>query len=125
MKLARLTDPRFHSALAKLSAQPVPLRVAFKLKGVSAKIQEESRKLEECRRVALDKFGKKDAEGELLTKPDGHVEFEPDQLKAFAAELNDLGQTDIELPTVKIDELGDKAVLTADDLALLDGIIVE
>ena len=125
MKLARLTDQRFHATLRKLSAAPMPLRIAFKLKGVIAKVDEELRKFEEVRTGALAKFGKKDADGKLITKPDNTVEFEDGMLQEFAAELNDLGQTDIDLPTVKVAELGDKVELTVDELNLLDGVLVE
>lgn len=125
MKLARLTDSRFHAALMKLSTQPVPLRVAFKLKGISAKVQEELKKFEECRQSALEKYGKKDAEGKLALRPDNTVDFETDQLQLFAAELNELGQTDLDFPLVTLAELGDKAELTAEEVAVLDGLIVE
>lgn len=125
MKLVRLTDARLHTALRKLSAMPVPLRIAFKLKGIQARVDEELKKFEQVRLDALDKFGKKDAEGKVIMKPDGHVEFEPEQLKAFAAELNELGQMNIDMPSVKADELGDKVELSADELSVLDGIIVD
>lgn len=125
MKLARLTDSRFHVAIQKLSQQQMPLRVAFKLRGIQMKLDQELAKYEEIRQAALHKFGKRDAEGELVTKPDGSVDFEPEQLKAFAAELNDLGHTEIEVGTVQIDELGDKVQLSVNELSLLDGIIVE
>lgn len=125
MKLARLTDGRFHSALRKLSAQPMPLRIAFKLKGVIAAVEVELKKFDQCRQEALDKFGKKDAEGKLVTKEDNSVEFEDGQLQAFASEMNDLGNADVEIPTVKLDDLGPKAELTVEELTLLDCIIVE
>jgi hypothetical protein len=125
MKLARLTDSRLHAALRKLSSQPLPLRVAFKLKGITGKVDAELKKFEEVRMAALERFGKKGEDGKLLNKPDGSVEFEPEQLKAFAAELNEVGQEDIELGGVKLDELGDKVELTVDDITLLDGVIVE
>ncbi len=125
MKLARLTDARFHAALRKLSAQPLPLRVAFKLKGISAKVDAELKKFEEVRQGALERFGKKDAEGKVVTKPDGTVEFEQDMLKAFAAELNEVGQLDIDLGSVKLDELGEKLELTVEEITLLDGVVVE
>lgn len=125
MKLARLTDNRFHAALKKLSAQPLPLRVAFKLKGIAAKVDEELKKFEECRQSALDKYGSKDAEGKLVLKADNTVEFMPEQLQAFAAELNDLGQTELDFPTVKFAELGEKAELSADEVTVLDGLLVE
>lgn len=125
MKLARLTDSRFHAALRKLSAQPMPLRMAFKLKGITAAIDVELKKFEECRHCALETFGKKSEDGKVVTKPDGTVEFEPDQLREFASQLNELGQTDIEVGSVKMDELSDKVELSVDELGLLDGILVE
>ena len=125
MKLGKLTDTRLHAALRKLGAQPVPLRVAFKLKGVTAKIDEELKKFEECRQSALEKFGNKDAEGKLALNADNTVSFAEGKLQEFVAELNDLGQTDVELPTVTLAEVGDKAELTVEEVMLLDGILVQ
>ena len=125
MKLARLTDARFHSALRKLTSASLPLRVAFKLKGIAAKVDVELKKFEECRQGALEKFGKRDAEGKIAIREDGTVEFEEDRLRAFATELNDLGQEEVDLGTIKMDELGDKVELTAEELSLLDDVIVE
>ena len=125
MKLARLTDARFHNVFRKLSAQPLPLRVAYKLKGIAAKVDLELKKFEECRTAALEKYGKRDEQNHLITKEGGAVEFEAEQLKAFAAELNDLGQMEVDVGTVPVSELGDKVEITVDELTLLDGVLVE
>lgn len=125
MKLARLTDSRFHAALKKLSGQSMPLRVAFKLKGITAKVDEELKKFEECRQSALNKFGKKDADGKLIVNPDNTIEFEGQQLQAFAAELNELGQVDLDIASVKLDDLGPKCELSVDELTILNDIVVE
>jgi hypothetical protein len=125
MKLARLTDARLHAVLRKLSAQPLPLRVAFKLKGITARVDTELKKFEECRQAALEKFGKKDAEGKIVTKSDGTVDFEPEMLQAFAAELNDAGQEEIDIGSLKLDDLGEKVELSVEELTLLDGVVVE
>jgi hypothetical protein len=125
MKLVRLTDSRLHSALQRLGAASVPLRVAFKLKGIQARVDEELKKFEQCRQEALAKLGKKDAEGNLLTKSDGAVEFDPEQMQLFVKELNELGETEVNLPSINISELGDKIEFTANDLFILDGILVE
>ncbi len=125
MKLVRLTDVRLHTALQRLGAAPVPLRVAFKLKGIQARVDEELKKFEQCRQEALVKFGKKDAEGKLLTKTDGSVEFEPEQMQAFVAELNELGETEVNIPSLSISEIGDKVDLSSNDLLALDDIIIE
>lgn len=126
MKLVRLTDARMHDALQRLSAAPIPLRTAFKLKGISAKVEEELRKFEQCRQEALMKFGKKDSNGNLVTKADGSVEFEREQMQAFIKELNELGETEVSVPSISIHELGDKVDnFSANDLIMLDGILVE
>lgn len=124
MKLAMLTDARFHAALAKLTAQPVPLRVAFKLKGVLAKVNEELRKYEECRQDALERLGKKGEDGKLVLSADNSVQFEKGGLERFSKELTDLGNMEVELPTVKLEEVGD-IQLTAEEVYLLDGVLVE
>ena len=125
MKLVRLTDARLHAALQRLGSASVPLRVAFKVKGIQSRVDEELKKFEQCRQEALAKFGKKDAEGKLLTKADGAVEFEPEQMQLFVAELNELGETEVSIPSLNISELGDKVDFSANDLFILDGIIVE
>ncbi len=125
MKLVRLTDARLHTALQRLGAASVPLRVAFKLKGIQSRVEEELKKFEQCRQEALIKFGKKDGEGRLLTKPDGAVEFDPEQMQLFVSELNELGETEVSVPTLNVIELGDKVELSANDLFVLEGILVE
>lgn len=125
MKLAKLNDDRFHIAFTKLAAQIVPLKTAFKLKGVAARIQEEVRKFEEVRQLALKQYGSKDENGELIVDENGNVKFEKENLEAFARELNELGSTEVDIGTLSLEELGDKTSLTTDDLIALDRLIVE
>jgi len=124
MKLARVTNPFFQSALSKLISQPLPLKVAFKLKGISAKVKEEFGKYEECRQAALQKYGNKGEDGKLDLK-DNNAQFTPENLEAFAKELNELGLTDVEVPSLKMSELGDKVELSADELTLLEDLVVD
>lgn len=124
MKLARLANPLFHQALNKLVAQPLPLRAAFKLKGITSRVNEEFRKYEELRHTALEKYGTKGEDGKLVLV-DNNAQFTPENLDLFAKDLNDLGGTDVEVGFIKLDELGDKAELSADDCMVLDGLVVE
>lgn len=125
MKLGKLQDDRFGSALTKLIAQPLPLRAAFKLKGISAKVREEVKKFEDVRQEALKKFGKKDDNGELVLNANKSVAFTNENLELFANELNELADTDVEVGTISMAELGDKLTISAEDLFALDGIVVE
>ena len=125
MKLGQLNDVRFHAALSKLIEQPLPLRAAFKLKGISAKVQDELRKFDEVRQAALKQYGNKDENGELLTNEDNTVKFEKENLELFAKELNELSLTEVDVGTISVSELGDKLTVTADDLMALDGVVIE
>lgn len=125
MKLAHMNDPRFRIALAKLAAQPIPLRSAFKLKNISAKAEAAASKFEEVRREGLHRYGSKDEDGELLLNEDSTVKFTQENLGAFARELNELGSTEVDVGVLSIAELGDKVSISADDVAILNGLLVE
>lgn len=125
MKLVRLNDSRFRIAFTKLMAQPVSLKVAFKLKGIAKRIEEESVKFEEVRKEALMRYGAKDDKGEIILNDDGTVKLEPEQLKAFADELNQLGETEIEVGTISLAELGSDITLSTEDAIALDGVLLE
>jgi len=125
MKLARLIDERLHGALAKLSGEPLPLRTAFKLKGIIKTAREEFAKYEEVRKEALARHGQKNEDGTLKVDERNNVQFTQEGINAFATELNELATMDVEVPTLALSELGDKIVLTADDLEHLEGVIVE
>jgi len=126
MKLGTIIDSRFHEALNKLSQQSLPLRTVFKLKGIIKSVQSEYAKYEEVRQSALQKYGLKNEDGSLKMNDSKNVQFDEEGLKAFAAELNDLTSLDVELPSVKLSELGSANVsLTMAEVQLLDGLLVE
>jgi hypothetical protein len=125
MQLSKLNDVRFQVALNRLVTQQVPLRTAFKLKGIINKVNEELKKLEEVRQGALREYGTKTPEGDVVLDENGNVQFEPEKLELFVKELNDLGTTVVEIGTISLSELGDKVTLTADDAMALDGLLVE
>lgn len=125
MKLARLVDPKFHAALDKLAAESLPLKVAFRLKGIAKTVREEFAKYEELRQEALTKFGKKDEEGKLVLDGSGNVQFEGASFQDFAKEIGALASEEVELPTIKLSELGDKISMTLEEIEWLDGLIVE
>ena len=105
MKIARLIDPQFHAALNKLTAGDLPLRTAFKLKGIVKTVNDEYAKYEEVRKAALQKYGKKKEDGSLDLTENQEVKFEGSSLKDFAMELTELAKEEIQLPTVSLSEL--------------------
>lgn len=125
MKLARLVDPKFHSALDKLAAEALPLKLAFRLKGIAKTVREEYAKYEEVRQAAVKKYGKKQDNGDLVLDENNMAQFEQKEFQEFAKELGALANEDVELPTIKLSELGDKITMTLEEIEMLDGLVVE
>ena len=125
MKLGQISDNRFHAALNRLSSQMLPLRAAFKIKGMAAKIAEEFKKYEEVRQIALNKYGNKTAEGKLDIDENQQVRFSAENSAAFAEELNALNLVEVEISTIKLSELGETLLMSADDIAALGDLLAE
>lgn len=126
MKLARLADPNFHSALSKLAGESLPLKLAFRLKGIVKLVNENVQHYEEVRQAALQKHGVKDAEGQLMIDEiTQNVKFDSQGYEEFIKEFAMLSNEEIEVPTIKVSELGDKISMTLEELNLLDGLVVE
>jgi hypothetical protein len=125
MKLAKLIDQGFQSAVRVLLKQPLPLKTAYKLRGVVKRVDEELGRYEEVRKKALQKYGNKKEDGTLELTETNQVQFEPAKMQAFMMELGDLTNLDIDMPTIMINELGDDIVLSAEDLMNLEGLLVD
>jgi hypothetical protein len=125
MKLSKLVDPQYQAILRKLSSQEVPLRTAFKLRGIIKTASDELSKYDEVRGEALKRLGDKKEDGSLEVDAQGTVKLNEDNMKVFVAQLNELLDSDVNIGNLKLNELGDKASLTANELLVLDGFIVE
>jgi hypothetical protein len=122
MKLLGLTDPRFKAAITRLNQEKLPLKVAFKLKGIIKAVDEELAKYEEVRKAALDKYGTKDDNGAFKTDENNNVVLDGEAAQGFVKELNELLALDVALPGLTLSELGDNVNMSSDELFLLDFI---
>jgi len=125
MKLSKLVDPQYQAILRKLGAQEIPLKTAFKLRGIIKVGNDELAKYEEVRGEALKRLGDKKEDGSLDIDEKGTVNLSGDNKQKFIDELNALLNTDISVGTIRLDELGDKVSLTTQDLLILDDLIVD
>lgn len=123
MKLARIIDERLHVALNKLSKEALPLKTAFKLKGIIKAIQEEYAKYDEVRKDALQRHGEKNKDGSLKIDERQNVVFSGDSLAAFAKDMADLTNMEVNISTVTLAELGDNIKITIEDVEMLEDII--
>ncbi len=125
MKLSKLIDPQFQTVLRKLAGQDVPLKTAYKLRGIINKGNEELAKYDTVRTDALQRLGDKNEDGSLAVDDKGTVKLSGDNLQSFTNELTALINMDIPVGNVSINELGDKLSLTTSELLTLDDLIVD
>lgn len=123
MKLARIVDPKFQETLRKLNQERLSLKVAFKLKGISKKVDDELNKYNELRITVLEKFGDRDENGNLVLLEDGSVQLLKNT-DNFVKELNDLLNLEIELDTIDINSLDNDLKMSVEELMYLDGLLV-
>lgn len=126
MKLSKIIDPRFKPVLQKLSQEKLPLKAAFKIKGIILKANEEYVKYDDLRLESLKKYSVKDeSSGELALDESGNAALLPEFAPIFVKELNELSSLDLDIGTIKVSELGDSLSLTPEELIVLDGIIID
>lgn len=104
--------------------QALPVKLAFKLRGIVKKIAEETDKYDTVRKDLIEKYGKKDENGKLLVAED-QVQFDQDGMKGFVSEINELLTVDVELATINIGDLSEAVSLSTEDLIVLEGLLVE
>ncbi len=126
MQLSTLTSPAFRAAMAALLQQPLPLRVAFKLKRYVREVEPETLNYVELHQTFTQKYGLRNELGELVVT-DGVVKLDPAQEHDWRPELDELLslESDIEIPRLCLAELGDSVKLSTEHLILLEQIISE
>lgn len=123
MKLSKLIDPQFQSAMKKLSSQNVMLRGGVKLRFIMSSIARELSKYDEVRSKLLTELGDKSEDGSLLVDDSSNVKFSEEGLTTFAKHMETLLNSDVSIGTVSVEELGEQATLTVDELFLLEEIV--
>ena len=123
MRIANIVDDRFESIIEKLMNQKLPLKVAYKLRGINKIIRAQREEYEALRREALNRFGNKDEAGALQVDEAGNVGFSQENLQAFLSELNDLVKIEFDVPKISLEELGNDIELSAAELAVIEDLI--
>jgi transposase len=123
MKLGQVVHEDFQGALARLTSQNIPIKVAYRLKGEIDKLKVEIARHDSLRQELLMKYGKKTPDGKLEMDKLKNVKFDEAKLKLFLAELKELNSIDVEVKSIPVSDLGDKIEISIDDLIMLDGLI--
>lgn len=125
MKILVVMNKDFRLSVEKLARQPVKLPVAYKLKAILKRINEEYAKFEESRKEVIHKYGEKAEDGSLVVSSDGGVNISPENVALFNKEIHELVGAEVDCGQVKLSDLGDEITLTTEDLMYLESIIDE
>lgn len=125
MKLEKLINSEFQRALGELGTKSLPPAIAFRFRGIIKKVQEELTKFEEVRKAGLEELAEKDEDGKIKTDKEGLVVFPGKNKEEMQKRLKELCEVEVEIPTVKLSELGSKVEISGFDALALDGLLVE
>ena len=124
MKLSQIVSPPFTQTLRKLVDAKLPVLTAYRLKTITARVEDEQGKFEDLRRKLVEKYAERDEKGEIKKAEDGTYKVAEASVKDFMEEIGQLTNIDVDLPTLRIVDLG-SIELSARDLSALEGLIVE
>ena len=105
-------------AISNLLEQKLPLGISIQLGKVVTELEPIYKRANEARLEILRKYGEEVIEGD---KPRGEYHIQPENMKAFEAEMKEAFESEIELNIVEIDpERLPDACLTGKDAISLD-----
>ena len=88
----------------ELSEKPMKVSLVAKLLRLSDELQKENQLVEKQRIEILEKYGKKDENGQLIIDENNNVNFENDNIEKVQKELYDLSELEIEITDREITE---------------------
>lgn len=122
MKLGTIIDNKFYDSIERLSKAQLPAKTAFKLKNIINSLRKEYASYDEKRNSLILKHSLKNEDGSV--KMDGNMPaFSESGLNSFIEEINELTNTDVILPTLKLSELGSNVHMSVEEASVLEDLI--
>ena len=88
----------------ELSEKPMKVALVAKLLRLSDELQKENQLIEKQRMEILEKYGKRDEDGQLIIDENNNVGFEGDNIEKVQKELYDLSELEIDITDREITE---------------------
>ena len=86
----------------EISEKPMKVSLIAKLLRLSDELEKENRLIEKQRKEILQKYGKKDENGELIIDENGNISFDQANLNEVNQEFNSLLGTELEINADKL-----------------------
>lgn len=134
MKLGLISSEQFAISFKRLMANKLPIPTMFKLRGLVKKINEEAIKYDEMVNELLCRYAEKDEKGNPIkaTIENGKkvTKLDLTKIEEYAKERMQLDSIEVEIPTIKLSELGtqqdlEKLNILGEDILTLEFIVEE
>jgi hypothetical protein len=127
MKLVVASNPLAKKVLEKLiNSDKLPITAAWKIKKIVIEYNKHATDYSQAYNDLVKKYAVRDENGEVVVDEKGTFNLDKAQNQVFGTELLELLNVEVEMPTVKIHELGTKLEgITPDELMLLDGVVID
>ena len=81
----------------KLAEKPMKVSLVAKMLRLSDELEKENQLIEKQRMEIIEKYGKKDENGQLIIDENGNVNFENEDIDEVQNELNELSELEIDI----------------------------
>lgn len=128
MKLSCIVGAAFQSSFSKLMKQDkIPVKTAFKLRGVAKVVRDEIAKYDDVRKQYIEAYSMKDKKGNQVTDTINNqtgIKIQPSKIQEFNEKMAELGNIEVEVPQIMAEDLGNEHLnLTPEDIFLLEFIV--
>lgn len=130
VKNSVIMSPAFIPAVEKLLKVEMPVKDCIELAGAVDTINDKLRVLEKAKRSIMDRFAKKDEEGNLITQPSpsnpnlGTPIFESEEkAQEFAVEIQKMLDEVTDIPLQNKIKLNDGVSMTTDDFMIIKDLV--
>lgn len=110
----------------ELAEKPMKVSLVAKMLRLSNELEKENQLIEKQRREILEKYGKKDENGQLIIDQNGNISFENEDIEKVQNELNELSELEIDITDREItqEELENNNLeLTINQFVILNNFI--
>jgi hypothetical protein len=125
MKLAVIANPKVREILLELIDSDIPIQASWKIKKMVYKFDEHHTMYKQSELDLIKKYAVLDTDGEMLVGEKGEISVDPANMEKWTAEMTELVNVDIDMPTVSIKDFGNKIDLKPKKLIILDGLVVD
>lgn len=125
MKVGKVASVPFMKSFERLmKLDGVPPSTCFKLRGLAKIVQGEIDKYEGAKQDIISQHAEKDEQGNVkrvkISSTKETISIKPEEVKVLDEQLTELFKVEVEIPAVKVSDLGPTPALSPDDYFQLE-----